>query len=210
MTDLAKALVGLRDATRRRILASFYAADGLKRTVDQVASEVGVHRTVAFQHLELLASAGFLELGSRRGHPGKPAKTYRLLAGPVTPSLPSRRFGELTSLLASALVRNGPAGIRAAQLVGRDYGRELASGANATSGALRKMGEAFGADYRYEGGAIRAVPCVFKEPCGSARAAVCAAHAAIIEGVLLAAGLPCVATPLVPGEGGCGFSIKKS
>src|SRR5258708_5069167 len=86
---MERALGALRDFTRRDILLRFYA-DRKPRSVDDVARESGVHRSVAFEHLERLVSLGYLEVAHRRGLPGKPAKIYKLTGGPVQISPPLR------------------------------------------------------------------------------------------------------------------------
>src|ERR1700757_4701351 len=90
-TDLERALGALRDFTRRDILLRFYS-DPRPRSVDDVARSSGIHRSVAFDHLERLVALGYLDVGQRRGLPGKPAKIYRLAAGPVQISHPMRRY----------------------------------------------------------------------------------------------------------------------
>src|SRR6266851_9704678 len=52
-TDMERALGALRDFTRRDIMLRFYA-DRKTRSVEQVAREASVHRSVAFEHLERL------------------------------------------------------------------------------------------------------------------------------------------------------------
>lgn len=208
--DLDRALVGLRDGTRRRILASFYARPDNERTVDEVAGEAAIHRTVAFQHLELLTSAGLLTAGARRGLRGKPARTYRLAAGPLEPTLPSRRFGDLASLLGRALLAVA-GGVEAALPLARAYGRRLAAGAGHGRGAaLDALGHEFGADYSVEGDLVHASPCVFREPCQTARPAVCAIHAAILEGALETCGSQRTADPLGPDASGCAYRLRES
>jgi predicted ArsR family transcriptional regulator len=54
MTELLRALA---DSTRRRILTSLQGRTEAV-TVDEVAAAQGIHRTVAFEHLELLARLG--------------------------------------------------------------------------------------------------------------------------------------------------------
>src|SRR5262249_61364806 len=69
---------------RRRILEGFHHRPDRELTVDDVAGEQRVHRTVAFDHLELLVAMGLLATGTRRtGWRGKPARTYRLAARAV-------------------------------------------------------------------------------------------------------------------------------
>lgn len=208
MHDIERALIGLRDGTRRRILASFYAQPDVERTVDEIAEEASIHRTVAFQHLELLASAGLLVTSSRRGHRGKPAKTYRLAGGPLEVSFPSRRFGELAALLGRALVAV-TGGIDAARPLARAYGARLAAGRRGVNAALDALGEEFGAEYTIEGDQVRATPCVFREPCDAARPAVCAIHAAILEGAIESGGTPCTAAPVGHDAAGCAYLLTQ-
>jgi predicted transcriptional regulator len=52
-------LQALADATRRRILTSLQRRTEAL-TVDEVSAEHGIHRSVAFEHLELLARLGLL------------------------------------------------------------------------------------------------------------------------------------------------------
>src|SRR5438105_10928225 len=99
--DMERALGALRDFTRRDILLRFYA-DRKARSVDDVSREAGVHRSVAFEHLERLVALGYLEVAHRRGLPGKPAKIYKLTGGPVQISHPARRYDIVAESLARA------------------------------------------------------------------------------------------------------------
>src|SRR5690349_2710429 len=101
-SDMERALGALRDFTRRDILLRFYS-DPRPRSVDDVARTAGIHRSVAFDHLERLVVLGYLEVERRRGFPGKPAKIYRLAAGPVHISHPMRRYDLLAEALAGSL-----------------------------------------------------------------------------------------------------------
>src|SRR6202008_2119833 len=98
VSDMERALGALRDFTRRDILLRFYS-DRKPRSVDDVAQVAGVHRSVAFEHLARLVALGYREVERRAGLPGKRAKIFRLTAGPVQISPPSRRY----DLLAEAL-----------------------------------------------------------------------------------------------------------
>src|SRR5919199_1173295 len=109
MLDIDGVVSALADPTRRRVLLGFYA-DGRPRTVDEVAADVGVHRTVAFGHLERLAALGLLASEPRRGFRGKPAKLYRLGDGPLEGNPPPRRHTDLAALLATAVGRLGRRG----------------------------------------------------------------------------------------------------
>jgi predicted ArsR family transcriptional regulator len=181
------------ERTRRRILLALYN-DPSPRTVDDVAAGAGVHRTVAFNHLERLVALGYLVTDLRRGLPGKPAKLYRA-AGRLDVTHPQRRFAELAPLLAGALGGLGAAGKAAARKAGRRFGSRLES--------LDDMG----ADYVVEPGLITARNCVFREACDCAREVVCNLHAGLLEGALQHAHVE-PAGPL--GTGGCRFVIKEN
>ena len=197
----------LQDPTRRGILLAFYA-DPRPRSVDDVAAAAGVHRTVAFGHLERLATLGFLATSQRRGLPGKPAKLYRLVAGPLQLQHPARQFATLAGLLAEGLQGFGPDGVAAAREVGRRQGAELAGTVAApsatTDDALVPL-MLLGGDYDVEGDRLLARNCIFQEACARAPQVICQLHAGMIEGVLGAAGRPSRVTPYDhggEGEGG--------
>ncbi len=208
---LDQALAALRDPTRRTILLDFYD-DPRDRTVDEVAAAVGVHRTVAFQHLERLLAFGYLATYRRRGgRRGKPAKVYRLARGPIEVSHPARRHRQLAGLLARALDRLGSAGHAAGRDAGRDYGRSLgpAHPASDVLAALVPL-EALGSRYVVEpGGVLVAANCVFREACEDSPQVVCGLHAGMLEGVLAAGGQPHTVAPLGPRpEKGCAFAVE--
>ena len=201
----------LRDPTRRKILLDFYD-NPVDRTIDDVAAAAGVHRTVAFQHLERLAALGYLTADRRRGFRGKPAKVYRLARGPIELSHPARLHRQLAGLLARALDRLGGAGRAAGRDAGRDFGRSLGGAQRMAPGleeALVPLA-ALGGRYVLEPeGVLAATNCVFREACIDAPQVVCGLHAGMLEGVLAAAGQPHRVLPLGPRPGdGCAFAIE--
>lgn len=171
---MERALGALRDFTRRDILLRFYT-DRKPRSVDDVARAAGIHRSVAFDHLERLVALGYLEAERRRGFPGKPAKIYRLTAGPVQISHPIRRYDVLAEALARSTVD-----MRAA---GRSLGARLARPRTAsTTAALEPMVE-MGAAYEVQrNGVIACTNCLFAEVCRRVPA-ICEFHAGVIEGL---------------------------
>ncbi|HEX6350478.1 MAG TPA: helix-turn-helix domain-containing protein [Candidatus Dormibacteraeota bacterium] len=190
-------LDGLAEAvgerTRRRILRSLLE-DPTPRTVDEVAAAVGVHRTVAFNHLERLAALGLLATDLRRGLPGKPAKLYRA-AGPLDFSAPPRRFAELAGVLAWALAGLETRGQAAARQAGRRLGAQI------------DCLDDLGADHVVEGRVITARNCVFREACDQARAVICGLHASLLETALNHRRIE----PLGPlGSDGCRFVIEEN
>src|SRR5438552_5706636 len=144
--DMDRALGALRDFTRRDILLRFYA-DRKPRSVEDVARESGVHRSVAFEHLERLVALGYLEVAHRRGLPGKPAKIYKLTGGPVQISHPMRRYDIVAESLARAFDELGDVGSHAVGRAGRNLGEAIAlPGAKTTMSALEPMQD-LGAEY---------------------------------------------------------------
>jgi len=182
-SDMERALSALRDFTRRDILLRFYA-DRKPRSVEDVAKSVGVHRSVAFEHLERLVALGYLVSERRRGLPGKPAKIYSLTAGPLQISHPNRRFDALAERLAGALERLGGEGRQAAREAGRSYGATLANPrAVGAASALEPLNE-LGGEYSVgAGGRVVAGNCLFLEACRKAPI-ICLFHAGLVEGLL--------------------------
>lgn len=172
-------------------------------TVDEVAAAQGIHRTVAFQHLEILAGLGLLVRDSRTGFRGRPARMYRLRGEPAEVSYPPRQYRLLASLLAGAIAA-GTEPRRA----GKAYGHTLASGTRNQGDAMARL-EPLGARYELTGNQIHAGNCIFREACDSAREVVCGVQAGLLQGALAAAGLDRDVTPLGPGAaGGCWFQAR--
>ena len=182
--DMERALGALKDFTRRDILLRFYA-DRKPRSVEDVAREAGVHRSVAFEHLERLVALGYLEVGHRRGLPGKPAKIYKLTGGPVQISHPMRRYDIVAESLARAFDELGDVGSHAVRRAGRNFGESISTpGAKTPMAALEPMLE-MGAEYEAEpGGIINCTNCLFAEVCRRAPV-ICRFHAGIIEGLFM-------------------------
>jgi predicted ArsR family transcriptional regulator len=208
LAPLERALRALGDGTRRTIFLGF-VDDPRDRTVDEVAAAVGVHRTVAFNHLERLAELGYLTIDRRRGTRGKPAKVYRLGVGAVEISYPARLHRELAGLLARATGRLGSAGHVASREVGQEFGRSLGQPAVGVEEALARL-EAIGGRYALESpDVLVAANCVFQEACRESPEVVCGLHAAMLEGALEAAGHPRGVVPVGPRPGrGCAFTFE--
>ncbi len=161
-----RALSALQDLTRRDILYRFYS-DPAPKTAVEVAKTAGIHRSVAFDHLERLVGLGYLETELRRGFPGKPAKLYRLAQGPITVSHPPRQYGLLAHHLALALEGFGPAGLTAAQAAGRRLGATFgpAGQGDSLNRCLQPL-EALGARYDLsDPDQIVMTNCLFHESC---------------------------------------------
>jgi predicted ArsR family transcriptional regulator len=177
--DMERALGALRDFTRRDILLRFYT-DRKPRSVEDVARAAGIHRSVAFDHLERLVALGYLEVERRRGLPGKPAKIYRLNAGPVQISHPMRRYDVLAEALARTLSASGEDAMHDS---GRALGLSLARpGARSTEAALEPLVEMGGGYEVGRDGRIDCSNCLFAEGCRRVPA-ICDFHAGVLEGL---------------------------
>lgn len=205
-SDMDRALGALRDFTRRDILLRFYT-DRKARSVDEVARDAEIHRSVAFDHLERLVALGYLEVERRRGLPGKPAKIYRLNAGPVHISHPMRRYDVLAEALARAYAEMDEEGA-AIRRVGRELGRSLGRGeAVVMPKALEPLAE-LGADYEMEReDRVVALNCLFAEVCRRVPL-ICSFHAGIIEGLTGRDGQRAKVQPLgFQGPSGCAYQV---
>ena len=207
--ELERTVGALRDPTRRSIMLSLLG-DRTPRTVDEIAGMAGVHRTVAFGHLERLVDLGFLEKGKRRSGVGKPAALYAPGSSPLLLQYPARQFIVLAGLLASALGSLGDAGIGVARDVGRRFGEGSAPrGRGSVPEALDAIGF-LGAEHAADGDEIVAANCVFLEACTESPHVVCALHAGILEGALSNAGISArveARGPVPPA--GCAFRVVR-
>lgn len=206
MEELLRAI---SEPTRRGIFSSFQIRPEANLTVDEVAAAHGIHRTVAFEHLELLARAGLLVRGSRPGSRGRPARTYRFGGTAVEVSQPPRQNLVLAILLADALGGWDGAGRAAARRAGEAYGRSIAVDGRSEAETIASL-EPLGARYELTGDRIHAHNCVFREACESERQVICGVQAGILEGALAAAGTARGVVPEGPdGTGGCTFRIAE-
>ena len=207
-------MVSLRavvDPTRRRILEGFHRRPDHELTVDEIAREQRVHRTVAFDHLELLVALGLLATGRRStGWRGKPARTYRLAAGAVEVTVPERRYRLLATVLADAITDLGADALSRAHERGRQAGERLVAAA-ALEADPRAVLWQLGGDHVLSEKTVHARNCMFKEACADAQSpTACAVHAGLIEGVLSTTTGPVHVVPGgADGAGGCVFNIEE-
>jgi predicted ArsR family transcriptional regulator len=208
-SDMERALGALRDFTRRDILLRFYG-DRKPRSVDDVAHAAGIHRSVAFEHLERLVALGYLQVERRRGLPGKPAKIYRLTAGPVQISHPMRRYDALAEALAQSFQRLGDRGNQAIREAGRAYGAGLGRpGSRSVLAALEPLRE-MGGEYEVSrGGAVTCTNCLFAEVCRRTPI-VCSFHAGLIGGLLERSEMEAQVEALGPRDpDGCAYAVQQ-
>lgn len=207
--ELQRLVNALQDPTRRRILLAL-VRDAGPRTIDEAAQLVGVHRTVAFGHLERLTALGFLEKSRRRGRPGKPASLYSVRTGVLEMTFPARQFATLARVLASGVTPAGVDGGAAAREAATHLGEQSAlAGARSVTDALEPL-RWLGAEYTVDGDEVVAGNCVFLEACTGAREVVCGVQAGILEGALRGAGIDATVQPLGPVQRqGCAYRLTR-
>ena len=200
-------VLALQDPTRRGILFSFYC-DPEARTVDQVVTGAGVHRSVAYTHLERLVALGYLVTGLRRGTRGRPAKTYRLAPEPPPAEPPAHGLLTVLRLLSEALGEWGTRGQAAVRASAVRLGRTLAPGPEASAGWLEPLCTLGDQLHLDPPGRVVAERCAFRDACAAERALVPTLHAGLIEGVLDASPLRGRVSPSHCELGGCTFSLE--
>lgn len=201
-------LSALTEPRRRAILSAFAMRPAAELTVDDVAAEQHLHRSVAFTHLERLADASLLVRGSQAGRRGRPARTYRYAGHAAEASLPARQHRLLAGILGAALDSQGASGAATAHEQARLQGLALARGLGSGPAAVEALA-GIGGDYRFSPSVVAARNCVFREACQSAQEVVCGAHAGLIEGVLEAAGAESRVAPAgSDGSGGCRYRLE--
>ncbi len=200
-------VLALQDPTRKGILFSFYS-DPRPRTVDQVVTLAGVHRSVAYAHLEKLVGLGYLATGLRRGTRGRPTKTYRLAPEPPPNEPPAHGLLTALRVLSETVREFGARGQAAARDSAVRLGRSLAR----TEGSpgewlepLVTLGDRLHLD---PPGQVVVERCAFRDACAAEPALVPNLHAGLIEGVLAGSPLRGHVTPFRCHAGGCVFSLE--
>ncbi|RKS73400.1 putative ArsR family transcriptional regulator [Actinomadura pelletieri DSM 43383] len=213
MEDI-EAIALLQDPVRRR-LYEFVAARGREVGRNEAAEAVGVARTLAAFHLDKLADAGLLEVGSRRltgrsgPGAGRPAKVYRVSAVERGVSVPARDYRTAAGLLAEAAESSGLD--RELWEVARRRGRASRGPSGAWDGLDEVEGVLAGRGYgpvRDEGGAVvRMRNCPFRAVAEEFPPLVCGMNLALLEGLVEGSG---VRVRLDPRPGWCCVVAEKS
>jgi predicted ArsR family transcriptional regulator len=130
-TEFASAVTAITsafgDPTRRDIYLFVHSLPAGVTAAD-TAAHFELHPNVARHHLDKLAAAGHVEVGTdRRGGAGRPSKIYRPAAEQVAVDIPVKHSDVLVTLLGKALARLGREEAEAlAEEVGVEYGRTMA------------------------------------------------------------------------------------
>jgi predicted ArsR family transcriptional regulator len=208
------ALSALGDATRRRVY-EHVCAQGRPVGREDVASALGIGRTLAAYHLDRLAAEGLLSVSyerrSGRSGPGagRPAKMYDRSEREVAVSIPPRDYGVAARLLAHAAAHDEHGGTRralrdAADSLGREIGAEAADAPDLAP-LLRARGyEPFDDD-----GVMRLRNCPFHAVAQRHPEVVCDMNLSLLGGLLAGLGADDVEAALEPGPGRCCVAIRR-
>jgi predicted ArsR family transcriptional regulator len=178
--DELGALSALADPVRRAAYQAVVAGDGPVGR-DEVATALGIGRTLAAFHLDKLVDAGLLEVSyqrrSGRSGPGagRPAKLYRRAPGEHTVSVPPREYHTAAELLAEAVERAGADQIL--YEVARSHGRRLGKDLFAVLTSL-------GYEPEQDHSSVRLRNCPFHRLAGEFPPLTCGMNLALIEGVV--------------------------
>ena len=220
--DFARQLetLALLDEPVRRKLYLHVAESGGEVSRDQAARATKVSRALAAFHLDRLVEAGLLETTFRRltgrtgPGAGRPAKLYRRASVQLDVSVPERRYEMAAHILARALAALPPEDARALlRKAARDWGRRLATDADAAPGAKR-TGPALAraaralrtcgfAPRRGRDGGLVLGNCPFDALARERREMVCGMNLALVEGLVDGLDLEGVRARLDPLPGGC-------
>jgi predicted ArsR family transcriptional regulator len=182
MPDDIGAISALADPVRRAAYQAVVAQDGPVGR-DEVASAVGIGRTLAAFHLDKLVDAGLLEVSyarrSGRSGPGagRPAKLYRRSAAEHEVSLPPREYRTAAELLAEAVERAGADATLYA--VAREHGRRVGAGGDELFATLVRLGYQPARD----GSTVRLRNCPFHQLSNEFPPLVCGMNLALLEGL---------------------------
>jgi len=207
------ALNALGDPTRRRAY-DYVSAQGGPVGRDEVATALGIGRTLAAYHLDRLAKEGLLAVAyarrSGRTGPGagRPAKLYERADAELTVSIPPRDYGLAAQLLAHAAAHDEQGGTRSAlRDAAQSLGGEIAAAATDPHDLDRLLRERGYEPYVDDAGAIRLRNCPFHAVAQSHPEVVCDMNLSLLGSIL--AGLDTdVEAVLEPGPGRCCVAIK--
>jgi predicted ArsR family transcriptional regulator len=118
----------LGDATRFAIYEHVVKAPE-PISAGETGAVFGLHRTVARSHLERLAKAGLLVVGTRHNpRGGRPAKVYAPSSARLDIQLPPRRYEALSAMLVRLAAKLDGSSASLAEQIGYECGREVAAG----------------------------------------------------------------------------------
>jgi predicted ArsR family transcriptional regulator len=211
--ESASALSALGDPTRRSAY-DYVSAQGRPIGRDEVATALGIGRTLAAYHLDRLAKEGLVSVTyarrSGRAGPGagRPAKLYERSDRELAVSVPPRDYGLAARLLAHSAAHDEDGGMRRALgAAAESLGREIAATAPDPPDVDRLLRERGYEPYKDDDGVMRLRNCPFHAVAQSHPEVVCGMNLSLLAATL--AGLDAdLKAVLEPGPGRCCVAIK--
>lgn len=205
-------LCTLDEPTRRSVYRAVRRHPPATRA--QIAEAVRISVSLAAFHLDTLVEAGLLEAfyarpaGRSGPGAGRPAKWYRPSDVDLEISVPPRRYDLLGRILAEALHTAAASGDvnRSVTATARAVGQRLAAEAQRPRSRRRAwphLLEPLGYEPREGDEGIVFANCPFAALARAHPETVCAANAALVDGLLEGAGVDRVSVRPRPGAGGC-------
>jgi predicted ArsR family transcriptional regulator len=201
LDDDIETLSVFTEPQRRRVFEQVQLAGAA--TVNQVATALGIGRTLVTFHLGKLIEAGFVEqVASERaaGAVGRPAMRYRPTGREVVASVPDRRYDLLAGVLLDSVAEHRPgesahaSALRAARRRGARIGAELRGVGSLRSKAARfarleRLLVALGYAPHREAEELTVRNCPFEKFRESNPDQVCSLNQALSDGYLEGLGL---------------------
>jgi predicted ArsR family transcriptional regulator len=212
--EAVDALSALGDATRRRAYEHVCAQ---RRPVgrEDVASALGIGRTLAAYHLDRLAAEGLLSVSNERRSgrsgpgAGRPAKMYARSEREVAVSIPARDYGLAARLLAHAAAHDEHGATRRVlRDAARSLGREIAAEAPDVPD-LAPLLRARGYEPFDDDGVMRLRNCPFHAVAQRHPEVVCDMNLSLLGGLLAGLDADDAEATLEPGPGRCCVAIRR-
>lgn len=195
----------LSDDVRRRLYEFAAARSGVTR--EEVATAMGISRSLAAYHLDKLADAGMLDVGYARINgrtgpgAGRPAKRYSRSERELSVSFPPRNYSLLARVLATAAEAVPSGELRAALAAAAEQeGRLLGESADSIPTALTTAGFE---PVTTDDGDIVLQNCPFHSVVQQHTELACNLNHAFVRGTLEGANADPERAELCPAEGRC-------
>jgi predicted ArsR family transcriptional regulator len=177
----------LAQPTRARLFAAIRDLGG-EATTEQLATRIGLHVNGVRRHLEVMQRAQLLERGRRKHGRGRPRDVWSIAAGAAGADRPDESYADVARWLARAIPPGADA-LRRVEETGREVGRELLVGDDATLGVgLERAFAALGFQPAVRTGEDGVVTCEltncpYRASVRENPDAVCRLHRGITEGL---------------------------
>jgi predicted ArsR family transcriptional regulator len=214
--EAVDAVSALGDPTRRRAY-DHVCEQGRPVGREELASALGIGRTLAAYHLDRLAAEGLLSVSyerrSGRSGPGagRPAKLYTRSQRELAVSIPPRDYGLAARLLAHAAAHDQDGATRRALRDAADsLGREIAAEAPDPPDLAPLLRARGYEPFLDDDGVMRLRNCPFHAVAQSHPEVVCDMNLSLLGGLLAGLDADDVEAALEPGPGRCCVAIRRT